>query len=72
MLIAATASASSLTSVASTCAAGMASALAIAMQPDPVPMSRMRRIFSGAIHGWNCASMSSAIGERGTSTRSST
>ena len=36
---------------------GTASALAIAMQPEPVPIRRELPDFRRAIHGWNCTSI---------------
>ena len=68
MLRVATSSAACETSAASTSACGKAWAQAMAMHPEPVPMSRMRRTRAGSTHGWKRASQSSAIGERGTST----
>jgi hypothetical protein len=56
-------------STASTSAAGKYAADARAMQPDPVPRSRMRRTRSGFTQGEKRLSISSAMGERGTSTR---
>ena len=46
-------------------------AQAMPMQPEPVHRSRMRAGSAGS-HGEKWRSISSAIGERGTSTRSST
>ena len=42
------------------------------MHPEPVPISSTRRTRAGSIQGAKRRSMSSAIGERGTSTRGST
>jgi hypothetical protein len=44
----------------------------MAMQPLPVHRSSTRPTRSGASQGWKPASISSASGERGISTRSST
>ena len=59
-------------STASTRARGNALAQAMAMQPEPVPTSSTRRTRAGSIQGAKRRSMSSAIGERGMSTRAST
>ncbi len=56
------------TSVASTLARGSACAAAMAMQPEPVPMSSTRLTRAGCTQGAKPARQSSAIGERGTST----
>ena len=53
-------------------ARGNALAQAMPMQPDPVPTSSTRRTRRGSTQGANRRSMSSAIGERGISTRGST
>ncbi|MCY1451138.1 hypothetical protein D9M71_679920 [compost metagenome] len=71
MLRLATSSASNDRSASTTSASGKAWAQAMPMQPEPVHRSRMRAgvpLSQGA--KWR--SISSAIGERGTSTRSST
>jgi hypothetical protein len=59
-------------STASTRARGNAFAAASAMQPEPVPRSRMRSTRRASIQGANRWSSNSANGERGISTRSST
>jgi len=59
-------------SMASTRARGKARAHAIAMQPEPVPTSSTRRTRVGSIQGTKRRSISSAMGERGMSTRAST
>src|SRR5690606_25793785 len=71
MLSSATANASKDKSKASTSAPGNAWAQAMAIQPLPVHKSRIR---FGALdsQGVNCLSINSAMGERGTNTRSST
>src|SRR5688572_31035408 len=56
----------------STRALGNAAAQAMAMQPEPVPMSRMSFTFEASTQGAKRCSMSSAIGDLGMSTRGST
>ncbi|MNE65946.1 hypothetical protein D3C80_1614710 [compost metagenome] len=67
----ATSSASNDRSASTTSASGNTSALTIPMQPEPVHRSRMRA-GSLASHGSKRFSISSPMGERGISTRSST
>ncbi|MNP70248.1 hypothetical protein D3C76_1664590 [compost metagenome] len=67
----ATSRASNDRSASTTSASGNTSAATIPMQPEPVHRSRMRA-GSLASHGSKRFSISSPMGERGTSTRSST
>ncbi|MNJ67601.1 hypothetical protein D3C77_637870 [compost metagenome] len=67
----ATSSAAKDRSLSTTSAVGNAVAQAIPMQPEPVHRSRMR-VGTAGNQGSNCWAISSAMGERGISTRSST
>ncbi|MCY1185882.1 hypothetical protein D9M73_266990 [compost metagenome] len=67
----ATSNASNDKSARTTSARGKTSAQAIPIQPEPVHRSRMRAGSAGS-HGSKRFSISSPIGERGISTRSST
>ncbi len=64
-------SASSLMSTMSTCQSGLYSAIAMPMQPEPVHRSSARSMWRSSSHGAKPDSISSAIGERGTSARRS-
>ncbi len=73
IFVSATASASFEMSIASTTALANVSAIMIARQPLPVHSSSTFSTPSGSTsHGLNCCGISSAMNERGTSTRSST